>query len=102
MAAWERGLTPRGAGFRRPHAETAALGRQARDTPARQCPGAARGRRGYPGAHVPPPSPRSIPLAAGKFDRELYLLGIKRRISKETQRQQALKSQHASAICTVS
>lgn len=51
---------------------------------------------------MPPPSPRSIPLAAGKFDRELYLLGIKRRISKETQRQQALKSQHASAICTVS
>ncbi|XP_054583713.1 phosphatidylinositol polyphosphate 5-phosphatase type IV isoform X2 [Eptesicus fuscus] len=43
-----------------------------------------------------------IPLAAGKFDRELYLVGIKRRISKEMQRQQALKTQHASAICTVS
>lgn len=48
------------------------------------------------------PGRDNIPLAAGKFDRELYLLGIKRRISKETQRQQALKSQHASAICTVS
>ena len=44
----------------------------------------------------------SIPLAAGKFDRELYLIGIKRRISREIQRQQALKSQHSSAICTVS
>lgn len=47
-------------------------------------------------------NPHSIPLAAGKFDRELYLVGIKRRISKEMQRQQALKTQHASAICTVS
>lgn len=44
----------------------------------------------------------SIPLAAGKFDRELYLIGIKRRISKEIQRQQALKTQHSSAVCTVS
>ncbi|XP_049751863.1 phosphatidylinositol polyphosphate 5-phosphatase type IV isoform X3 [Elephas maximus indicus] len=43
-----------------------------------------------------------IPLAAGKFDRELYLIGIKRRISKEIQRQQALKNQNSSAICTVS
>lgn len=45
---------------------------------------------------------RSIPLAAGKFDRELYLIGIKRRISKEMQRQRALKTQHSSAVCTVS
>nr|XP_055126338.1 phosphatidylinositol polyphosphate 5-phosphatase type IV isoform X3 [Symphalangus syndactylus] len=43
-----------------------------------------------------------IPLAAGKFDRELYLLGIKRRISKEIQRQQALQSQNSSTICSVS
>lgn len=48
------------------------------------------------------PGRDNIPLAAGKFDRELYLIGIKRRISKEMQRQQALKTQHASAICTVS
>ncbi|CAK6433462.1 unnamed protein product [Pipistrellus nathusii] len=48
------------------------------------------------------PGRDNIPLAAGKFDRELYLIGIKRRISKEMQRQQALKTQHASTICTVS
>lgn len=46
--------------------------------------------------------PHSIPLAAGKFDRELYLIGIKRRISKEIQRQQVLKNQHSSTVCTVS
>lgn len=48
------------------------------------------------------PGRDNIPLAAGKFDRELYLIGIKRRISKEIQRQQALKTQHSSAVCTVS
>uniref|UniRef100_G3U283 Phosphatidylinositol polyphosphate 5-phosphatase type IV n=1 Tax=Loxodonta africana TaxID=9785 RepID=G3U283_LOXAF len=48
------------------------------------------------------PGRDNIPLAAGKFDRELYLIGIKRRISKEIQRQQALKNQNSSAICTVS
>ncbi|XP_008571415.1 PREDICTED: 72 kDa inositol polyphosphate 5-phosphatase, partial [Galeopterus variegatus] len=48
------------------------------------------------------PGRDNIPLAAGKFDRELYLIGIKRRISKETQRQQVLKNQISSAICTVS
>ncbi|KAG8518657.1 LOW QUALITY PROTEIN: Protein transport protein Sec16A [Galemys pyrenaicus] len=48
------------------------------------------------------PGRDNIPLAAGKFDRELYLLGIKRRISKEAQRQQALKGQHSSAVCVVS
>ncbi|XP_066222805.1 phosphatidylinositol polyphosphate 5-phosphatase type IV [Saccopteryx leptura] len=48
------------------------------------------------------PGRDNIPLAAGKFDRELYLIGIKRRISKEIQRQQALKTQPASAVCTVS
>ncbi|XP_005408547.1 PREDICTED: 72 kDa inositol polyphosphate 5-phosphatase [Chinchilla lanigera] len=48
------------------------------------------------------PGRDNIPLAAGKFDRELYLIGIKRRISKEIQRQQALKNQSSSAICTVS
>lgn len=48
------------------------------------------------------PGRDNIPLAAGKFDRELYLIGIKRRISKEIQRQRALKTQHSSTICTVS
>ncbi|XP_058380462.1 phosphatidylinositol polyphosphate 5-phosphatase type IV isoform X3 [Diceros bicornis minor] len=48
------------------------------------------------------PGRDNIPLAAGKFDRELYLIGIKRRISKEIQRQQALKNQHSSTVCTVS
>nr|XP_044991990.1 phosphatidylinositol polyphosphate 5-phosphatase type IV isoform X2 [Jaculus jaculus] len=48
------------------------------------------------------PGRDNIPLAAGKFDRELYLLGIKRRISKEIQKQQALKNQSSSAVCTVS
>ncbi|XP_073077728.1 phosphatidylinositol polyphosphate 5-phosphatase type IV isoform X3 [Manis javanica] len=48
------------------------------------------------------PGRDNIPLAAGKFDRELYLIGIKRRISKEIQRQQALKGQHSSAICAIS
>ncbi|XP_053414039.1 phosphatidylinositol polyphosphate 5-phosphatase type IV isoform X2 [Nycticebus coucang] len=48
------------------------------------------------------PGRDNIPLAAGKFDRELYLIGIKRRISKEIQRQQALKNQSSSTICTVS
>ncbi|XP_046495263.1 phosphatidylinositol polyphosphate 5-phosphatase type IV isoform X3 [Equus quagga] len=48
------------------------------------------------------PGRDNIPLAAGKFDRELYLIGIKRRISKEIQRQQVLKNQHSSTVCTVS
>uniref|UniRef100_A0A8C5LBE7 Phosphatidylinositol polyphosphate 5-phosphatase type IV n=1 Tax=Jaculus jaculus TaxID=51337 RepID=A0A8C5LBE7_JACJA len=48
------------------------------------------------------PGRDNIPLAAGKFDRELYLIGIKRRISKEIQKQQALKNQSSSAVCTVS
>ncbi|XP_019612329.2 phosphatidylinositol polyphosphate 5-phosphatase type IV isoform X2 [Rhinolophus sinicus] len=48
------------------------------------------------------PGRDNIPLAAGKFDRELYLIGIKRRISKEIQRQRALKTQHSSTVCTVS
>ncbi|XP_048204898.1 phosphatidylinositol polyphosphate 5-phosphatase type IV [Perognathus longimembris pacificus] len=48
------------------------------------------------------PGRDNIPLAAGKFDRELYLIGIKRRISKEMQQQHALKSQSSSAVCAVS
>ncbi|XP_006900694.1 PREDICTED: 72 kDa inositol polyphosphate 5-phosphatase [Elephantulus edwardii] len=48
------------------------------------------------------PGRDNIPLAAGKFDRELYLLGIRRRISKELQRQQAQKNQSSSAVCSLS
>ncbi|XP_072489046.1 phosphatidylinositol polyphosphate 5-phosphatase type IV isoform X2 [Notamacropus eugenii] len=48
------------------------------------------------------PGRDNIPLAAGKFDRDLYLVGIKRRLSREFQKQQALKDQKSSMICTVS
>ncbi|KAL6034285.1 hypothetical protein STEG23_015027 [Scotinomys teguina] len=48
------------------------------------------------------PGRDNIPLAAGKFDRELYLIGIKRRISKELHKQQTVKNQSSSAVCTVS
>ncbi|XP_054988348.1 phosphatidylinositol polyphosphate 5-phosphatase type IV [Sorex araneus] len=48
------------------------------------------------------PGRDNIPLAAGKFDRDLYLLGIKRRISKELQRQRALRGTSASLVCTIS
>ncbi|XP_038601832.1 phosphatidylinositol polyphosphate 5-phosphatase type IV [Tachyglossus aculeatus] len=48
------------------------------------------------------PGRDNIPLAAGKFDRDLYLIGIKRRISRELQRRQAIKDQKSSAICSVS
>ncbi|XP_062064374.1 phosphatidylinositol polyphosphate 5-phosphatase type IV [Lepus europaeus] len=48
------------------------------------------------------PGRDNIPLAAGKFDRELYLTGIRRRANRELQRQQALKTHNSSAICAVS
>ncbi|XP_040261432.1 phosphatidylinositol polyphosphate 5-phosphatase type IV [Bufo bufo] len=48
------------------------------------------------------PGRDNIPLAAGLFDRELYLLGIKRRISRELQKRQAIKNQKNSSVCTVS
>ncbi|XP_078238839.1 phosphatidylinositol polyphosphate 5-phosphatase type IV isoform X2 [Pogona vitticeps] len=48
------------------------------------------------------PGRDNIPLAAGQFDRELYLIGIKRRITRELQRKQTLKSQKTSAVCSVS
>lgn len=44
----------------------------------------------------------SIPLGAGQFDRTLYLEGIRRRITRELQRKEAMKNQSNSAICTVS
>ncbi|KAG8538153.1 hypothetical protein GDO81_023212 [Engystomops pustulosus] len=48
------------------------------------------------------PGRDNVPLAAGLFDRELYLLGIKRRISRELQKRQAAKNQKNSSVCTVS
>ncbi|KAM3911393.1 phosphatidylinositol polyphosphate 5-phosphatase type IV isoform 1-T3 [Leptodactylus fuscus] len=48
------------------------------------------------------PGRDNIPLAAGLFDRELYLLGIKRRISRELQKRQAIKNQKNSSVCTIS
>ncbi|XP_067327916.1 phosphatidylinositol polyphosphate 5-phosphatase type IV [Anolis sagrei] len=48
------------------------------------------------------PGRDNIPLAAGLFDRELYLIGIKRRITRELQKKQALKNQKTSAVCSVS
>ncbi|KAG9470643.1 hypothetical protein GDO78_017107 [Eleutherodactylus coqui] len=48
------------------------------------------------------PGRDNIPLAAGLFDRELYLLGIKRRISRELQRRQAIKNHKNSSVCTIS
>lgn len=46
--------------------------------------------------------PCSIPLGAGQFDRELYLEGIRRRISRELKRREAMKSQTNSSVCCVS
>ena len=46
--------------------------------------------------------PVSIPLGAGQFDRSLYLEGIRRRITRELQRQEAVKSQQNSAVCCIS
>ncbi|XP_075041851.1 phosphatidylinositol polyphosphate 5-phosphatase type IV [Mixophyes fleayi] len=48
------------------------------------------------------PGRDNIPLAAGLFDRELYLLGMKRRSSREQQKYQALKNQKNSSVCTIS
>ncbi|XP_030391147.1 phosphatidylinositol polyphosphate 5-phosphatase type IV isoform X1 [Gopherus evgoodei] len=48
------------------------------------------------------PGRDNIPLAAGQFDRELYLIGIKRRITRELQKQQEIKDQKSSRVCTVS
>nr|XP_042710307.1 phosphatidylinositol polyphosphate 5-phosphatase type IV isoform X2 [Chrysemys picta bellii] len=48
------------------------------------------------------PGRDNIPLAAGQFDRELYLIGIKRRITSELQKRQEIKDQKSSSVCTVS
>ncbi|XP_019366344.1 PREDICTED: 72 kDa inositol polyphosphate 5-phosphatase isoform X1 [Gavialis gangeticus] len=48
------------------------------------------------------PGRDNIPLAAGQFDRELYLIGIKRRITRDLKKRQELKDQKSSTVCTVS
>uniref|UniRef100_A0A8C3K252 Phosphatidylinositol polyphosphate 5-phosphatase type IV n=1 Tax=Calidris pygmaea TaxID=425635 RepID=A0A8C3K252_9CHAR len=48
------------------------------------------------------PGRDNIPLAAGQFDRELYLIGIKRRITRELQKRQEQKDQKSSSICSIS
>ncbi|KFP70900.1 72 kDa inositol polyphosphate 5-phosphatase, partial [Acanthisitta chloris] len=47
------------------------------------------------------PGKDNIPLAAGQFDRELYLIGIKRRITRELQKRQEQKDQKSSSICSI-
>lgn len=44
----------------------------------------------------------SIPLGAGQFDRGLYLEGIRRRITRELKRREAMKNQSSSTVCTIS
>eukprot|EP00066_Takifugu_rubripes_P008784 XP_003975255.1 PREDICTED: 72 kDa inositol polyphosphate 5-phosphatase isoform X1 [Takifugu rubripes] len=48
------------------------------------------------------PGRDDIPLCAGKFDRGLYLEGIRRRITRELKMREAMKNQSSSTICTVS
>ncbi|NXW86174.1 INP5E phosphatase, partial [Alopecoenas beccarii] len=48
------------------------------------------------------PGRDNIPLAAGQFDRDLYLIGIKRRITRELQKRQEQKDQRSSSICSIS
>uniref|UniRef100_A0A671Y3N3 Phosphatidylinositol polyphosphate 5-phosphatase type IV n=1 Tax=Sparus aurata TaxID=8175 RepID=A0A671Y3N3_SPAAU len=49
------------------------------------------------------PGRDNIPLGAGQFDRGLYLEGIRRRITRELKRREAMKNQSSSStICTIS
>ncbi|KAE8291987.1 72 kDa inositol polyphosphate 5-phosphatase [Larimichthys crocea] len=48
------------------------------------------------------PGRDNIPLGAGQFDRGLYLEGIRRRITRELKRREAMKNQSSSAICAIS
>ncbi|KAK5932111.1 hypothetical protein CgunFtcFv8_003843 [Champsocephalus gunnari] len=48
------------------------------------------------------PGRDNIPLGAGQFDRGLYLEGIRRRITRELKRREAMKSESTSTICTIS
>ncbi|XP_054467402.1 phosphatidylinositol polyphosphate 5-phosphatase type IV [Anoplopoma fimbria] len=48
------------------------------------------------------PGRDNIPLGAGQFDRGLYLEGIRRRITRELKRREAMKNHGSSSICTIS
>ncbi|KAK5870826.1 hypothetical protein PBY51_003739 [Eleginops maclovinus] len=48
------------------------------------------------------PGRDNIPLGAGQFDRGLYLEGIRRRITRELKRREAMKNESSSTICTIS
>ncbi|KAM4616585.1 phosphatidylinositol polyphosphate 5-phosphatase type IV [Polymixia lowei] len=48
------------------------------------------------------PGRDNIPLGAGQFDRSLYLEGIRRRITRELKRREAMKNQSSSTICSIS
>ncbi|KAF3851343.1 hypothetical protein F7725_013115 [Dissostichus mawsoni] len=48
------------------------------------------------------PGRDNIPLGAGQFDRGLYLEGIRRRITRELKRREAMKGESTSTICTIS
>ncbi|XP_029019297.1 phosphatidylinositol polyphosphate 5-phosphatase type IV isoform X2 [Betta splendens] len=48
------------------------------------------------------PGRDNIPLGAGQFDRSLYLEGIRRRITRELKRKEAMKNQSNSTICSIS
>ncbi|XP_062873811.1 phosphatidylinositol polyphosphate 5-phosphatase type IV [Trichomycterus rosablanca] len=48
------------------------------------------------------PGRDNIPLGAGLFDRAVYLEGIKRRITRELKRREAMKNQSNSAVCSIS
>ncbi|KAJ8260526.1 hypothetical protein COCON_G00162490 [Conger conger] len=48
------------------------------------------------------PGRDNIPLGAGQFDRDLYLEGIRRRITRELKWKEAMKTQKTSSICSIS
>uniref|UniRef100_A0A8C5HGM8 Phosphatidylinositol polyphosphate 5-phosphatase type IV n=1 Tax=Gouania willdenowi TaxID=441366 RepID=A0A8C5HGM8_GOUWI len=48
------------------------------------------------------PGRDNIPLGAGQFDHTLFQEGIKRRISREQKRREAMKNQSSSSICSIS
>ncbi|KAJ8377622.1 hypothetical protein AAFF_G00255310 [Aldrovandia affinis] len=48
------------------------------------------------------PGRDNIPLGAGQFDRDLYLEGIRRRITRELKWKEAMKNQKTSSVCSIS
>ncbi|KAK3514545.1 hypothetical protein QTP70_021604 [Hemibagrus guttatus] len=48
------------------------------------------------------PGRDNIPLGAGLFDRAVYLEGIRRRITRELKRREAMKNQSNSTVCSIS